>query len=88
MQFQQETEQRGTSERDQVLKDLAAGYDAYMELNNNLAEGSKVTNPSLYETFLFLSQFYNDLTPLLIKIQSKVSDFVFARTTEKDDLLK
>lgn len=88
MQFQQETEQRGTSERDQVLKDLAAGYDAYMELNNNLAEGSKVTNASLYETFLFLSQFYNDLTPLLIKIQSKVSDFVFARTTEKDDLLK
>ena len=30
------------SERDQVLKDLAAAYDAYTELASNLAEGSKV----------------------------------------------
>ena len=57
MQFQQETEQRGTSERDQVLKDLAAGYDAYMELNSNLAEGSKVTDASLYETDQSFSSF-------------------------------
>lgn len=42
LQFQEETQNTGTSERDNFLKDLAAGYDAYMELRNNLVEGAKV----------------------------------------------
>ena len=71
--FQQETQQHGSTARDTMLKDLAAAFDAYQELSSNLEEGT---------------QFYNNLTPLLVKMQSKVSDFVFARTTEKDDLLK
>ncbi len=71
--FEQETSAYSMSARDQKLRDLAAGYDAYMELTSNLTEGTG---------------FYNNLTPLLVKIQTKVSDFVFARRTEKEDLLK
>ena len=72
-QFIQETQGQLTSAREAKLKELAAAYDAYQEITDNLSEGSK---------------FYNDLTPLLLKNQSKISDFVFARNTEKEDLLK
>uniref|UniRef100_A0A915BQU5 MHD domain-containing protein n=2 Tax=Parascaris univalens TaxID=6257 RepID=A0A915BQU5_PARUN len=60
-------------ERERMLKMLANGHDKYLEIKSNLQEGTK---------------FYNDLTPLLVRLQQKVADFCFARQTEKEDLMK
>ncbi|XP_072227210.1 programmed cell death 6-interacting protein isoform X2 [Leuresthes tenuis] len=61
------------NQREEVLKKLASAHDSYVEISNNLREGTK---------------FYNDFTEILLRFQNKCSDIVFARKTERDELLK
>lgn len=65
--------QSSASDRDQFFSKLAAAHDAFNDLLRHLQEGTK---------------FYNDLTQLLVSLQSKVDDFCYARKTELEEMVK
>lgn len=65
--------QSSASARDQFFSRLAAAHDAFNDLLRHLQEGTK---------------FYNDLTQLLVSLQSKVDDYCYARKTELEEMAK
>lgn len=65
--------QSSASQRDEFFSRLAAAHDSFNDLLRHLQEGTK---------------FYNDLTQLLVALQSKVDDYCYARKTELEELLK
>lgn len=65
--------QSSVSERDMFFSRLAAAHDAFNDLLRHLQEGTK---------------FYNDLTQLLVSLQTKVDDYCYARKTELEELIK
>ncbi|KAL3313003.1 Rhophilin, Rho GTPase binding protein [Cichlidogyrus casuarinus] len=58
--------------RSTLLTNLVLAAEEYPQLMKDFTEGLK---------------FYADVTNVLLKIQQKVDDFVFARKTEKDELM-
>lgn len=67
------TRSSASSEREKVLNDLMAKYEAWKELRTNLQEGEK---------------FYGNLKALLLKFQNKCKDFCDVRHTEKGEMMK
>lgn len=65
--------QSSASERDMFFSRLATAYDSFNDLLRHLQEGNK---------------FYNDLTQLLVALQTKVDDYCYARKTELEELTK
>lgn len=81
------------SGRDSIMKELATAYDAYCELSKHLQEGTKFYNDLTQVQILIEFMLIYVLTllfmfQLLVVFQNKISDFCFARKTEKEELLK
>lgn len=60
-------------ERDKFFSRLAVAYDSFNDLLRHLQEGTK---------------FYNDLTQILVGVQTKVDDYCYSRKIEHDELIK
>lgn len=60
------------NQRDTFLTSLADAHNNFEEITKNIDEGTN---------------FYNDITKLLINLQNKVNDFCFARKTEREELV-
>ncbi|KAK5979621.1 BRO1 domain-containing protein [Trichostrongylus colubriformis] len=71
--FSNEGNSQSTSQRQQMLRSLQLGYDAFKEIHRKLDEKIKA---------------YSNQTAALRRLQVKVNDFAFARQTEKEELLR
>eukprot|EP01027_Heterolobosea_sp_BB2_P005128 GEZU01007877.1.p2 GENE.GEZU01007877.1~~GEZU01007877.1.p2 ORF type:complete len:743 (-),score=242.94 GEZU01007877.1:2331-4559(-) len=59
-------------QRESVIQSFVAGVNKYEEIMANLKEGT---------------QFYSNMQELIKKLKQRVEDFVFARKTEKQDII-
>lgn len=82
----------GTGSRDEFFTELAKAHASFIELENNLKEGTKFYNDLTqvgWKCVFFLNNQLNNVPlQLLVALQNKVSDYCFARQTEKKEFLK
>lgn len=76
-----------------MMCQLAAAHDAFRDLQNNLKEGTKFYNDLTQVIDTKNVNYVPELTmgfsfQLLLTFQNKISDYCFARKTEKEELLK
>lgn len=94
----QQQAQQSIGQQEQLIRDIQSAHEAFMAESGN-ANGSRETFfselASAHNYFTELQdnlkegiKFYNHLTELLVALQNKITDYCFARKTEKDELLK